>query len=74
MSDFERELGEIKTSLTKKELYLIYENTMDNRQFIDFIKRVEGMKRLESGKCLQSINKVIDAFSIPNIRLEFNFN
>lgn len=73
--DFEHELEEIKTTLTKKELRLIYENTMDDRQFHEYIKRVEGMKRLEGGeKCLQSINKVVDHLAIPNIRLEFKFN
>ena len=73
--DLERNLEEIKTSLTKTELRLIYQNTMDDRQFREYIKRVEDMKRLEGGgKCLQSINKVVDHLSIPNIRLEFKFD
>ena len=45
--DFDRDLGKIRTNLTKTELRLIYENTMDDRQFYEYIKRVEGMKRLE---------------------------
>ena len=72
--DLERNLEETKTSLTKTELRLIYENTMDDRQFHEYIKRVEGMKRLEGGgKCLRSIKKVVDHLSIPNVRLEFKF-
>ena len=66
--DLERNLEEIKTNLTKTELRLIYENTMDDRQFREYIKRVEG-----GGKCLQSINKVVDHLTIPNVHLEFKF-
>jgi hypothetical protein len=73
--DLEHNLEEIKTCLTKTELRLIYENTIDDRQFREYIKCVEGMKWFEGGeKCLQSINKVVDHLSIPNIRLEFKFD